>query len=318
MLKALLIFVVVAAAVLGIGYLYLQAKEKRAPKRTARSSRTGTGSGTGAPPKRKPATSRFDSGPRLLRVLPVALLGAAVVCLVVALAQFRISRTGVVGTVVLTIDTSLSMNQKDVSPSRLGAAQEAARTFLEQIPATFPVGLVTFANDARQLEAPTQDRAAVAASLDSPPRGDGTVIGDGLNTSLDAIEAIWHGNPQPAAVILLSDGRDTGSAVRPEDAASRAASLGVPVYTVVLGQTSTGGGPGANAALLEDIAQRTGAQSFTAETAGELDEVYGALGTQLSTQLKVSNSAALFVAIAAVLAVAAGLSVLLLPSRPDL
>jgi Ca-activated chloride channel family protein len=313
-LKALLVFVVVAGAVLGIGYLYLQAKEQRAPKRVTRSSRTGTRSA----PTRKPTKSKFDSGPRLLRVLPVALLAAAVVCLIVALAQFRISRTGVVGTVVLTIDASQSMNQKDVSPSRLGAAQEAARTFLEQIPATFPVGLVTFADDARQLEAPTQDRAAVAASMDSPPRGAGTVIGDGLNTSLDAIEAVWHGNPQPAAVILLSDGRDTGSTVSPQDAASRAASLGVPVYTVVLGKTSTGGGPGANAALLEDIAQRTGAQSFTAETAGELDQVYGALGTQLSTQLKVSNSAALFVAIAAFLAVAAGLSVLLLPSRSDL
>jgi Ca-activated chloride channel homolog len=313
-LKALLVFVVVAGAVLGIGYLYLQAKEKRAPKRVTRSTRTSTGSAS----TRKPTTSRYDSGPRLLRVLPVALLAAAVVCLIVALAQFRISRTGTVGTVVLTIDTSQSMNQKDVSPSRLGAAQEAARTFLDQIPATFPVGLVTFANTAQELVPPTQDRDAVDAALDDPPRGDGTVIGDGLRTALDAIEAIWQGNPQPAAVILLSDGRDTGSAVPPEDAASRAASLGVPVYTVVLGQTSTGGGPGANAALLEDIAQRTGAQSFTAETAGELDEVYGALGTQLSTQLKVSNSAALFVAIAAILAVAAGLSVLLLPSRPDL
>jgi Ca-activated chloride channel family protein len=312
-LKALFVFVVVAGAVLGIGYLYLQAKEKRAPKRTTRSTRTGTGPSS----KRKPV-SRFDSGPRLLRVLPVALLGAAVVCLVVALAQFRISRTGVVGTVVLTVDASQSMNQMDVLPSRLGAAQQAARTFLDQIPPTFPVGLVTFADKATQLEAPTQDRAAVGAALDAPPRGEGTVIGDGLNTSLDAIEAVWQGSPQPAAVILLSDGRDTGSTVSPEDAAARAASLGVPVYTVVLGKTSTGGGPGANAALLEDIAQRTGAQSFTAETAGELDQVYGALGTQLTTQLKVSNSAALFVAIAAVLAVAAGLAVLLLPGRPDL
>ena len=231
---------------------------------------------------------------------------------------FVTGRTALVGTVVLTIDASQSMNQKDVSPSRLGAAQQAARTFLDQIPPTFPVGLVTFADKAEQLVAPTQDRASVASALDDPPRGPGTVIGDGLNTSLDAVEAVWHGNPQPAAIILLSDGRDTGSSVSPEDAAARAASLGVPVYTVVLGKTSIGAGPGANASLLEGIAQKTGAQSFTAETAGELDQVYGALGTQLSTQLKVSNSAALFVAIAAVLAVAAGLSVLLLPSRPDL
>jgi Ca-activated chloride channel homolog len=151
--------------------------------------------------------------------------------------------------------------------------------------------------------------------LDDPPRGQGTVIGDGLNASLDAIDAVWNGNPQPAAVILLSDGRDTGSSVAPQEAADRAASLSVPVYTVVLGQASSGT-HGANAPLLEDIAQRTGGQSYTAETAGELDSVYGSLGQQLSTQLDVSNSAALFVAIAAVLAVAAGLCVLLLPGRP--
>jgi Ca-activated chloride channel homolog len=305
-LQALLIFLVVAAVVLGVGYLYLQAREKRAPKRQPAAGR-----------KRPASRSRFESRPRLLRVLPVLLLGAAVVCLVVALAQFRISRTAVAGTVILTMDASASMNQKDVAPSRLGAAQQAARTFLGQIPATFPVGLVTFADSAKQLEAPTVDHAAVDAALESPERGQGTVIGDGLDVSLDAIEAVWQGDPQPAAIILLSDGRDTGSTVSPQDAADRAAALDVPVYTVVLGQASSEG-RGANAALLEDIAGRTGAQSFTAETAGELDSVYGTLGNQLSTQLKVSNSAALFVAIAAVLAVAAALAVLLLPGRPRL
>ena len=307
MLQALLIFLVVAVAVIGVGYLYLQAREKRAPKRAQRA----------AARKRAASTSRFDSGPRLFRLLPVVLLVAAVVCLVIALAQFRISRTAVAGTVILTMDASQSMNQKDVVPSRLGAAQQAARTFLDQIPATFPVGLVTFADSAKQLEAPTVDHAAVGAALESPDRGPGTVIGDGLNMSLDAIESIWQGDPQPAAIILLSDGRDTGSTVSPQDAADRAAGLGVPVYTVVLGQVSSEG-RGANATLLEDIAQRTGAQSFTAETAGELDSVYGTLGNQLSTQLNVSNSAALFVAIAAVLAVAAALAVLLLPGRPRL
>jgi Ca-activated chloride channel family protein len=144
------------------------------------------------------------------------------------------------------------------------------------------------------------------------------VIGDGLSTGLDQIESLWAGAEQgPAAIILLSDGNDTGSKVSPQDAAARAATLGVPVYTVILGQQTTGGG-GANAGLLGDIATTTGGQVATAESAGELSSVYDQLGSQLSSQLAISSSAQLFVFLAIALAIAAAVVLLILTQRrPD-
>jgi Ca-activated chloride channel family protein len=138
------------------------------------------------------------------------------------------------------------------------------------------------------------------------------VIGDGLKTSLGQIQQDWQANGQrPSAIVLLSDGRDTGSATPPEQAAKDAAAAGVPVYTVVLGTSDPNSKGAANAGLLREIADTTGATSFTAGSSTELNQVYTELGTQLSTQLKISNSAALFVIAAVLLAIAAGITVLL-------
>jgi von Willebrand factor type A domain. len=92
------------------------------------------------------------------------------------------------------------------------------------------------------------------------------VIGDGLSATLDMIQKHWTDEgTSPAVAVLLSDGKDTGSEVSPMDAAANAASIGVPVYTVVLGKTS---GPGAaDAGLLSQIASATGATTSTAGSA---------------------------------------------------
>jgi Ca-activated chloride channel family protein len=133
--------------------------------------------------------------------------------------------------------------------------------------------------------------------------------------ALDEIQDAWNSTGEgPAAIVLLSDGNDTGSKVSPDDAAGRAAELDIPVYTVVLGQAGQGGGA-ADADLLGRIAQTTGAQVATAQTAGELSSVYDDLGAQLSSQLKISSSAQLFVFLAIALAMAAALVLILLTLR---
>ena len=173
---------------------------------------------------------------------------------------------------------------------------------------------MTFADKATVLVQPTVDHTKVGVALNHPQQGHGTVIGDGLSTTLDAIQQEWNARGTSAAVaVLLSDGRDTGSQVAPLDAAARAASIGVPVYTVVLGKTT---GPGAaDAGLLSQIASATGAQTSTAASAGALTTIYQDLGAQLSTQLQISSSAQLFVIIAVVLAMGAAVIVIVLSQR---
>ena len=64
-------------------------------------------------------------------------------------------------TIMLAIDTSLSMQAEDVEPSRIDGAKEAADAFLEEVPPEINVGLVSFNGIATVRVPPTQNRAAV-------------------------------------------------------------------------------------------------------------------------------------------------------------
>jgi Ca-activated chloride channel family protein len=310
------ILITVVILVGAVGVLLVLGSRQRRPSAGGGAGRARPAAASARRPKTPTQRSPFQKAPFLLRALPVVLLIGAIASLGVALAQFRVSKTAKPPTVMLVLDASLSMNQTDVQPSRIAAAQDAAETFVEQLPKSFLVGLVTFSDEAQVPVQPTADHSRIAPALKDPQRGKGTKIGDGLDASLAAIQSEWDaGGSAPAAVVLLSDGRDTGSTVDPMTAAGRAAGMEVPVYTVVLGKTS---GPGAaDAALLQQIAQTTGATSENAETASDLSSIYQALGTQLSTQLQISSSAQLFVIIAVVLAMGAAVVVLILAQRRD-
>jgi Ca-activated chloride channel homolog len=265
-------------------------------------------------------------GPQWRRRLPIALVVGAVVSLLFAFGQVRIDREVTGGTVVLAIDVSHSMGSDDVQPNRLAAAQVAADGFLDRLPAGFRVGLATFSVSSAVPVLPTADRSRVADALGSlaVDPGTGTVIGDGLSSALDAIQADrGDAGDRPAAVVLLSDGRDSGSTIPPEQAASRAAELGIPVYTVTIGEAlpespepsaSAGASPEPSADILVEMATSTGAESYTTNTADQLTRVYDALGTRLSTELAIDESAGPFV-IAAVVMLLAATGLLLVGNR---
>jgi Ca-activated chloride channel family protein len=250
-------------------------------------------------------------------LFPPILLLAAAACLVLAFGQFRLSREAKEATVVMAIDVSDSMDQTDVHPSRMTAAQDAAQAFVEKLPQGYRVGLVTFAGKARVAVVPSAERAGLQDAISSLTTSRGTVIGDGLTAALDTIEADRSANGEAAAaVVLLSDGADTGSQIDPEQAAERAHALGVPVFTVVLrgagdpDTSAASGTPETGSGLLEQVSATTGAQTFSAQSAGELSQVYETLGAQLSYDLAVSGSAKGFLLLAALLGIAAGLAAL--------
>lgn len=308
----IIITVVVVLVVLGGIYLVgsqPSAKDKKA-KQPTRGATASTASRAARPKK-----SAFGQTPVWVRKAPLALVIAAVICLIVAVAQFRVEQQQGTPVVAIVLDSSMSMDAEDVSPNRLVAAQSAAQLFLQQLPEEFEVVLVTFADTPVVLEAATSDHAAVSSALGDLPRGKGTVIGDGLSSALDQIEIAQAGSDTvPAAIVLLSDGQDTGSKVAPEDAAATAASMGIPVYTVVLGTGAEGTKP-PDAALLEQIATTTGGTVSTASSADQLSSVYESLGSQLSSQLQISSSAQLFVFLAIALAMAAAVITIVLAVR---
>jgi Ca-activated chloride channel family protein len=246
------------------------------------------------------------------KILPILPLLAAVGCLVLAFTGFSFNVQETSPTIVLVMDVSDSMAASDVSPNRLAAAEAAANAFLDKLPPDFRVGLATFAGEARLAVAPTQARSEVVNALSALTTSRGTVIGDGLSVALDTIEEVREEGD--AVAVLLSDGRDTGSAVPPREAAERASELGVPVFTILLGQvTDDGAGATLDANAMEEIAATSGGESFTAETANELTSRFENLGSELNVNLDVEPSTKPLVIAAIALAVLAGMMLIILP-----
>ncbi len=110
--------------------------------------------------------------------------------------------------VVLVLDVSLSMEATDVAPSRLLAAQQAARDFAAGLPQRTPLGLVTFAGTASVLTSPTTDRGAFTSALETVTLSERTATGEGIYAGLSAFAARAE-SEGPHRIVLLSDGKQT-------------------------------------------------------------------------------------------------------------
>ena len=233
---------------------------------------------------------RADVSGAVRKTAPYALLFGASSCLLLLFGQIRLDRNDSAATVVLAIDVSDSMLATDVQPDRFTAAKAAATSFLDHVPPGFRISVVTFAETATTVADPGETRRAVADAIEGLTPSRGTVIGDGLSRALDVVESERSDDAElPAAVVLLSDGADTGSVVPPDEATARALAMAVPVFTVAI--VGDEGAEGGDTDLLRSIASRSGGAMSTAATAGELSRVYDTLGVRLSSELAVGTSA---------------------------
>ncbi len=308
--------------------------------------------------RRKKNTVRFASlamvrqavgkGPGWRRHLPPLLLLLALGTLLVATARpvAVVKLPSQQETIILAMDVSGSMRATDVEPSRLVAAQEAAKAFVKDLPRTVRVGVVSFAGTAAIVQPPTHNREDVAASVDRFQLQRATAIGSGIVLSLAALlpdagidlseitgarnmpldpnakkkpefTPVPPGSYASGAIILLTDGQRT-TGPDPLDAAKMAADRGVKVFTVGIGtkEGETIGFEGWSMRVrldedtLKNIASATRAEYFYAGTAQDLKKVYQGLSSRLVVEQKETEISSLFAAAAAVLTVlAAGLSV---------
>src|SRR6202165_415602 len=130
--------------------------------------------------------------PTRWRHLPAILLVAALLLLTVAMAgpthDVRIPRNRAV--VMVVIDVSQSMRATDISPSRLAAAQQAAKQFADQLTPGINLGLIAYAGTATVLVSPTTSRDATKAAIDKVQLADRTATGEGIFTALQAIATV--------------------------------------------------------------------------------------------------------------------------------
>jgi tight adherence protein B len=179
---------------------------------------------------------------------------------------------------VLAIDASNSMRGEP-----LNTALAAARTFLAGVPASMPLGVVTFSDDPVVLSPLTADRASVERAVGSltATTSQGTALFNTVSEASDMFIGTGQHN-----LVLLTDGRcradptESGPCTLDgslEEAVTAATDAGVTVFTIGLSRT------GAPVPTLERLAQQTGGE-HSLITIEQLETVYAGLAEQLSGQ----------------------------------
>ena len=247
--------------------------------------------------------------PGWYRHLPAAALIGSVAVLTIALAgpmaEAKVPRNR--ATVVLVIDVSLSMKATDVAPSRLAAAQAAAKEFADQLTPGVNLGLVSFAGTAAVLVSPTTDREAVKRGVDGLRLSEATATGEAIFAAIQSVETFSSAiagvsaeGPPPARIVLMTDGKQTVPGPEGENesrgaftAAREAAEAEIPVSTISFGtdygSIDIDGEPvpvPADDTSMRVIAQLSGGQFFDAGSAAELKQVYDELGEQIGYEVR--------------------------------
>jgi Ca-activated chloride channel family protein len=130
-----------------------------------------------------------SEGPGWRRHVPPALMLAAFTMLLLAMARptAEVSLPSRVATVILAMDVSGSMRATDVNPSRIIAAQKAARAYIADQPRDVRIGIVAFAGTALLVQAPTTDHVALNTAIDRFELQRGTAVGSGVLVALSTL-----------------------------------------------------------------------------------------------------------------------------------
>ena len=194
---------------------------------------------------------------------------------------------------MLAVDISGSMQIEDMQHgqalvSRITAVKAVGADFISRRSGD-RLGLILFGSNA-YLQSPLSfDTSTVKRFLEEAQigfAGQETAIGDAIGL---AVKRLKERPAESRVLILLTDGQDTASSVRPQDAAQLAKDLGIRIYTIGIGAdrmtlpglfgSSFGSrqvNPSAelDEAGLQKIAATTGGQYFRARNPQELANIY--------------------------------------------
>jgi Ca-activated chloride channel family protein len=272
--------------------------------------------------------------PTTWRHLPAVLLAISLVLCTIALAgptyDQRLPRNRAV--VMLAIDVSQSMKATDVSPSRMAAAEEASKKFVDELTPGINLGVIAYAGSATVLVSPTTNRDASRRAIDNLQVADRTATGEAIFTALSAISTVGAvigggDEPPPARIVLFSDGKETQPS-NPDNpkgaytAARTAKDQGVPISTISFG-TPNGKVEVNNEQvpvpvddkMMKKIAELSGGASYSASNLTELNKVYASLQDQIGYETVRGEATTGWLRLGAVVAALAALAALLINRR---
>lgn len=232
------------------------------------------------------------------RDIPFVLAMIALILAVISLSRpvkikYRSDMAGNGVYISLVVDVSPSMLAEDIRPTRLEASKNTIIKFIQKREFD-KISLVTFAMRPSVVMPSTFDYTILEESVTKLKIDEegSTSIGLGIVTAVDMLRNIKDKSEK--IIILLTDGENNAGEIEPNLAAEIAASYGIKIYTVGLGE------PGGNYAwvthydptygkrrvkmpfqlnekVLIDIASKTGGKYFNAKNASALDNIYNAI-----------------------------------------
>lgn len=185
---------------------------------------------------------------------------------------------------MIAVDLSGSMETEDFRDpdgeriDRLSAVKDVLARLVDEREGD-RLGLIVFGTGA-YLQAPfTQDHDTWQTLLEETRirmAGPSTALGDAVGL---AIKLFREAETEKRVLLVLTDGNDTGSLVPPVDAARVAASEGIRIYPIAIGDPKAVGEEAIDLRTLERMAEVTGGRSFTALDREALTEVFALLAS---------------------------------------
>jgi Ca-activated chloride channel homolog len=185
---------------------------------------------------------------------------------------------------MLVLDVSKSMEERDLRPNRMEAALRTVRGFLRGRK-NDRIGLVTFAREAMLTCPLTIDYGALDTIVAEVRIGElasqGTAIGDGVGL---AVASLRRSDAKSKVVVLLTDGdSNVANEMTPDDAIAAAKQRGIRLFTVLVGKEAQAPldpldfrrqSYGVNPALLKRMAAETNGRYLNAADTAQLDRVF--------------------------------------------
>ena len=176
----------------------------------------------------------------VLRFVQPVLVCAGIILILICLARPQIvsERTDRYSEgidIMLLLDISDSMTEKDLSPNRLEAAKNVARDFIKGR-LQDRIGLIIFAGEAVSLCPLTADYELLYGFLDEIKPDMIPIAGTAIGSALAvAVNRMRDTKGESKVAILISDGDNTSGTLGPTTAAQLAKAFGIKIYAISVG-----------------------------------------------------------------------------------
>jgi len=194
--------------------------------------------------------------------------------------------------VCLVLDRSGSMQLPSGSgPLKIDAARQAASRFVNALRANDRAAVISFANESSLDQELTDDRSRLLDAIQRAQAYGSTVLYDAAYWGIQQVALRRTGGSfvtvesaladARRVVLLLTDGNDNGSRMRPDEVIAQARANGVSLYTVGLGAD-------ADADMLAYLARETGGEYYAAPDTQQLEEIYDRMARRFQGEYTVS------------------------------